>query len=109
LLLMKLPLEQGICSIHLTFAMPTCKVVPQHLTSRWKLLIDHEIVIPPQEVPRSCTFELTRTTIIANNVLLQMTPLQFQILPMQPKCMLNKQSFVIRYIIMHLFQDFKHV
>lgn len=112
LFLMKLPLEQSTCSIHLAFAMPTCKVIPEHLTSYWKLPIDYEIVIPPQEILSSCTFELTKIVVTPNNMPLWMTPFRFQILPMQPKRMLNKQSVVvllIRYIIMHLFQDFRPI
>jgi hypothetical protein len=109
LLLMKIHFQQGTYSIYFTFAMPNGKITPKHLTSMWKLVTNCKTMISCQKVPSFNTLELTWTTIIINNMLLQLAPFKFEKLPMQCKGMLNKQSimfFLIWYIIMNVFKDF---
>jgi hypothetical protein len=61
-------LEQSTNTINFTFPMPCNKKKSHHLTTLWQTKFSAQVGVTINKIPSFGTFELTRATIIPNNV-----------------------------------------
>jgi hypothetical protein len=77
--------------------MTNGKIIPNYLTTKWKLFTNGHVVVSRHKVPTPCRLELSIATIIPYNMFLKTTPLP-QKFPIQLESMLDKQSIMLLFI-----------